>query len=140
MFRPTLSYVVLDRKDAGKFSSTFVASMGYTWRASRRLRLGATYNYQDRDITRPEAPDARIDTLSFDADFAATKDDILRLEVSPKVEDSTEFTAEGCRSCASGLATIIVASARQHLIFHPEGDQPCSESLRRFWFVPCFVR
>lgn len=92
VFRPSLSYVVIDRKDAGKFSSTLVASFGYTWRATRRLRLGATYNYQDRDITSPAAPDARIDTLSFDADFAATADDIVKLEFSPKVEDSTEFT------------------------------------------------
>ncbi|MGL6291224.1 MAG: MtrB/PioB family outer membrane beta-barrel protein [Silanimonas sp.] len=92
VFRPSLSYVVIDRKDAGKFSSTVVVSMGYTYRASRRLRLGATYNYQDKDITSPTAPDARIDTLSFDADFVVTTDDVVKLEFSPKVEDSTEFT------------------------------------------------
>lgn len=92
IFRPSLSYVVIDRKDAGKFSSTLVASFAYTYRASRRLRLGATYNYQDKDITQPAAPDARIDTLSFDAEFAASPDDIVKVEFSPKVEDSTEFT------------------------------------------------
>lgn len=31
VFRPSLSYAVIDRKDAGKFSSTVVASMGYTY-------------------------------------------------------------------------------------------------------------
>ncbi len=92
VFRPALSYVVIDRKDAGKFSSTFVVSMGYAYRASKRLRFSATYNYQDKDITSPTAPDARIDTLSFDADFAVTADDIVKIEFSPKVEDSTEFT------------------------------------------------
>jgi hypothetical protein len=92
VFRPSLSYAVIDRKDAGKFSSTLIASLGYSYRASKRLRLGATYNYQDKDITQPNAPDARIDTLSFDAEFTASPDDIMKVEFSPKVEDSTEFT------------------------------------------------
>lgn len=91
-FRPALSYVVLDKRVAGKFSSTAVVSLDYSYRASRRTSLGVTYNYQDKDITSPAAPDARIDTLSFSASFAATGDDIVKVEFSPKVEDSTQFT------------------------------------------------
>lgn len=87
-FRPTLSYVVLDQDD-NEYSSTFVASLGYGYRVSKRLRASATYNYQDKDISSPSAPDARINTLEFGAEFAATQGDIFRFTVAPKVEDST---------------------------------------------------
>lgn len=91
-FRPGLSYVVLDKRVAGKFSSTAVVSLDYSYRASRRTSLGVTYNYQDKDITSPAAPDARIDTLSFNASFAASRNDIIKIEFAPKVEDSTQVT------------------------------------------------
>ena len=84
--------MVLDKRIAGKFSSTAVVSMDYSYRASRRTSLSVTYNYQDKDITSPAAPDARIDTLSFSASFAASPNDIVKVEFSPKVEDSTQFT------------------------------------------------
>lgn len=90
-FRPSLSYVALE-KDNNRFSTTFIASVAYRYKASRRLGLGATYNYQDKDITSPSAPDARVDVLAFDADFAATGSDIFKLMFAPKVEDSIEFT------------------------------------------------
>jgi long-subunit fatty acid transport protein len=87
-FRPTMSYVVLDQDD-NEYSSTFVASLGYGYRVSKRLRASATCNYQDKDISSPSAPDARINTLAFGAEFAATQSDIFRFTVAPKVEDST---------------------------------------------------
>ncbi len=87
-FRPTLAYVVLDQDDS-EFSSTWVASLAYGYRVSKRLRASATYNYQDKDISSPSAPDARINTLEFGAEFAATRNDIFRFEFSPKIEDSS---------------------------------------------------
>lgn len=90
-FKPSLSYVALD-KDDNKFSDTFVVSLGYTYEVSKRLGLSATYNYQDKDISKPTAPDARVDTLALGADFKATDDDIIKLKYAPKVEDSTEVT------------------------------------------------
>jgi hypothetical protein len=90
-FKPSLSYVALD-KDNNKFATTFVVSLGYTYEVSERLGLSATYNYQDKDISKPTAPDARVDTLAFGADFKATDDDIFKLKYAPKVEDSTQVT------------------------------------------------
>jgi hypothetical protein len=90
-FTPSLSYVTLE-KEAGKFVSTFVASFGYEYEVSKRLSLSATYNYQDKDITKPDSPDAKIDTLALGVDFKATEDDIFKLKFAPKVEDSTLVT------------------------------------------------
>lgn len=90
-FKSSLSYVALD-KDDSKFSDTFVVSLGYTYEVSKRLGLSATYNYQDKDISKPTAPDARVDTLALGADFKATNDDIIKLKYAPKVEDSTQVT------------------------------------------------
>ncbi len=90
-FKPSLSYVVLD-KDDRKFASTFVVSLAYGFEVSKKLSLGATYNYQDKDISSPSAPDARVDTLSLTADFKASSDDIFKFKYAPKVEDSTQVT------------------------------------------------
>lgn len=90
-FTPSLSYVTLE-KEAGKFVSTFVASLGYEYEVSKRLALSVDYNYQDKDISNPDSPDARIDTLALGADFKATEDDIFKLKFAPKVEDSTQVT------------------------------------------------
>lgn len=90
-FRPSLSYVALE-KDNDRFSTTFIASFAYRYKASKRLDLGATYNYQDRDITSPSAPDARVDVLALEADFSVTANDVIKFKLAPKVEDSTEFT------------------------------------------------
>ncbi len=90
-FKSSLSYVALD-KDSNKFATTFVVSLGYTYEVSKRLGLSATYNYQDKDISKPTAPDARVDTVALGADFKATDDDIFKLKYAPKVEDSTEVT------------------------------------------------
>lgn len=90
-FKPSLSYVTL-QKDSNKFVSTFVASLGYSYDVSKKLSLGATYNYQDKDVTNPDSPDARIDTLSLTAEYKATKEDILKFKYAPKVEDSSQPT------------------------------------------------
>jgi len=90
-WKPSLSYVTLE-KDSSKFVSTFVVSLAYEFEVSKRLSLSATYNYQDKDVSDANSPDARIDTVSLGADFKATDDDIFKLKVAPKVEDSTKVT------------------------------------------------
>jgi len=90
-FKQSLSYVALEQ-DSNEVRTTFVVSLGYTYEVSKRLELRATYNYQDKDISKPTSPDARVDTLALGADFKATDDDIFKLTYAPKVEDSTEVT------------------------------------------------
>ncbi len=90
-FKPSLSYVTL-QKDSNKFVSTFVVSLGYSFDVSKKLSLGATYNYQDKDVTSPDSPDARIDTVALTAEYKATKEDIIKFKYAPKVEDSTQAT------------------------------------------------
>lgn len=89
--KPSISYVTLE-KDDSKFVSTFVVSLGYEYDVTKRLGLSATYNYQDKDITNPNSPDARIDTVSLGADFKATANDIFKVKYAPKFEDSTLVT------------------------------------------------
>lgn len=90
-FKPTLSYVTI-AKDSDTFASTFVFSLAYRYEWSKRLTLGAVYNYQDKDISDPDAPDSRVDTLALSADLKVTDDDIIKLKYAPKVEDSTKVT------------------------------------------------
>jgi len=90
-FRPSVSWVKLE-KDKSRFVSTFVFSLAYSYEVSKRLSLGATYNYQDKDLTRPSSPDATVDTVSLTASFKATDLDILKFKFAPKVEDSTQAT------------------------------------------------
>lgn len=89
--KPSLSYVRLE-KDSNKFVSTLVASLAYQYEVSKALSLSAAYNYQDKDITNPQAPDSRIDTVSLGADIKLSKNDIVKLKYAPKVEDSTKTT------------------------------------------------
>lgn len=90
-FKPSLSWVTLE-KDDRNFVSTFVVSLAYSYEVSKRLSLGATYNYQDKDLAKPTAPDATVDTLALTASFKATEFDIIKLRFAPKVEDSTRVT------------------------------------------------
>jgi len=92
-FKSAISYVTLD-KDNNKFVSTFIVSFGYSLELSKRLSLGAAYNYQDKNITNPDAPDATVDTLAFSADFKASANDIFKLKIAPKFEDSTKVTRD----------------------------------------------
>lgn len=89
--KPALSYVVL-RQNGTEFLSTFVATLGLSYEATKDLELKFNYNYQDKDVTKPESPDAIINTLTIGAEYAATKKDIFKLEYSPKVEDSSITT------------------------------------------------
>lgn len=97
-FRPSISWVTLE-KDDRNFVSTFVLSLAYSYEVSKRLSLGATYNYQDKDLAKPTAPDATVDTVSLTASFKATDDDIFKFKFAPKVEDSSQVTRD---SDASG--------------------------------------
>jgi hypothetical protein len=90
-FKPSLSWVTLEKNDR-RFVSTFVVSLAYSYEVSKQLSVGATYNYQDKDLSSPTSPDARVDTLALSADVKATDDDIFKLKYAPKVEDSTEVT------------------------------------------------
>ncbi len=90
-YKTSVSYVTLE-KDSSKFVNTFVVSLGYEYEVSKRFGLSATYNYQDKDVTKIESPDARIDTFAIGANFKATPEDIFKFKYAPKVEDSTEVT------------------------------------------------
>lgn len=90
-FRPSVSWVSLE-KDNRNFVSTFVVSLAYSYEVSKRLSLGATYNYQDKDLAKPTAPDATVDTVALTAAFKATDLDIIKLKFAPKVEDSSQVT------------------------------------------------
>ena len=92
-FKTSVSYVTLE-KDHNKFVNTFVVSLDYDYEVSKRLSLGATYNYQDKDIVNPDSPDSRIDTLALSAEFKASENDIFKMKVAPKVEDSSKVTRD----------------------------------------------
>jgi hypothetical protein len=92
-FKPSLSWVSLE-KDNKDFVSTFVVSLAYTYEVSKRLGLGVTYNYQDKDLAKQGSPDSRVDTLAFSASFKATDEDIIKLKLAPKVEDSSQVTRD----------------------------------------------
>lgn len=89
--KTAVSYIHL-QQDNQKFLSTFVGSVGLGWDLSKRIGLGVNYNYQDKDVTERNSPDAIINTLTFSADWALTKNDILKLKYSPTVEDSSITT------------------------------------------------
>lgn len=90
-FRSGLSYVTVAR-NSNTFASTFVLSLGYRYTLSERVTLGAAYNYQDKDISDPNSPDARVDTLALTASMEISENDIVNLRYAPKVEDSTRVT------------------------------------------------
>lgn len=92
-FKPSVSWVNVD-KDSRGYSSTFVASLAYGYALSRQLDLGVTYNYQDKDLSSPSSPDARVDTLALSASYKATDEDIFKLKWAPKVEDSSQVTRD----------------------------------------------
>lgn len=88
-----VNYVRL-QQDSNKFLSTFVGSVGLDWDVSKKFGLGFNYNYQDKDVTDPDSPDAIVNTLTFNADWTITKNDILKLKYSPTVEDSSITTRD----------------------------------------------
>jgi hypothetical protein len=89
--KPALSYVAI-RQDGNKVIGTLVGSLAGSYDPTKRLSFDAAYNYQDRDVTDPDSPDAIINTLTFGAEFTATKADIFKFKYSPKVEDASLVT------------------------------------------------
>lgn len=71
-------------KHGDNFSFTFVVALDYIDEVSQRLGLGANHNDQDTDISKPTAPDARVDILAHAADFEATDDDIFGPRRAPR--------------------------------------------------------
>lgn len=86
-----LSYVYLQQDD-NSFLDTWVGTLGFDFDVSKTVGLGASYNYQDKDVVDPTAPDAIVNTLTFGMDWKMTENDILALKYSPKVEDSSVVT------------------------------------------------
>jgi opacity protein-like surface antigen len=89
--KTAVNYIRL-QQDSEKFLSTWVGSVGLDWDVNKQVGLGFNYNYQNKDVTDPNAPDAIINTLTFNLDWALSKNDILKFKYSPTVEDSSITT------------------------------------------------
>ena len=92
--KPAVSWLRVHQENKGEVTSTWVGTLAVGYEFSKALDFTAAYNYQDRDITDPNSPDAVIDTLAFGVEWTATKSDIFKLRYSPKVEDSSQFTKD----------------------------------------------
>jgi hypothetical protein len=88
-----LSYVRL-QQDSDHFLSTWVGTLGLDFDASKTFTLGFDYNYQDKDVTDPDSPDAIVNTLTFGADWKVSSNDILKFKYSPQVEDNSIVTRD----------------------------------------------
>lgn len=88
-----VSYVYL-QQDSNSFLDTWVGTLGFDFDVSKTVGLGAAYNYQNKDVVDPAAPDAIVNTLTFGMDWKITGNDILALKYSPKVEDSSVVTRD----------------------------------------------
>lgn len=86
-----VSYLSLEQNNKD-FLSTFVGSLGLDFQATKAVGFDVVYNYQDKDVTNPDSPDAIINTLTFGAEWKATSNDIFKAKYSPKVEDSSRVT------------------------------------------------
>ncbi len=89
--KTAVNYVRL-QQNSENFLSTWVGSVGLDWDVNKQFGLGFNYNYQNKDVTDPESPDAIINTLTFNLDWALSKNDILKFKYSPTVEDSSITT------------------------------------------------
>ncbi len=89
--KPAVSFVQI-RQDGGSVVSTWVGTLAASYDVSKAFSVNAVYNYQDKDITDPDSPDAVINTLTFGAEWIITKQDIVKAKVSPRVEDSSLVT------------------------------------------------
>ena len=87
------SYVRL-QQNSDQFLSTWVGTVGADFDASKNFTLGFDYNYQDKDVTDPDSPDAIINTLTFGADWKLTSSDIIKFKYSPQVEDNSIVTRD----------------------------------------------
>jgi opacity protein-like surface antigen len=87
------SYVRL-QQDSDHFLSTWVSTIGADLEVSKNVTLSVDYNYQDKDVTLPESPDAIINTLTFGTDWKLTSEDILKLRYSPQAENNSITTRD----------------------------------------------
>jgi opacity protein-like surface antigen len=87
------SYVRL-QQNSDQFLSTWVGTLGADFDASKNFTLGFDYNYQDKDVTDPDSPDAIINTLTFGADWKLSSNDIVKFKYSPQVEDNSVVTRD----------------------------------------------
>lgn len=85
------NYVRLEQNDKS-FLSTFVGSLALDFQATKAVGFDVAYNYQDKDVTNPDSPDAIVNTLTFGMEWKASKNDIFKAKYSPKVEDSSRVT------------------------------------------------
>ncbi len=90
-FKPAVSYVFI-RQNGDKIVGTLVGTLAASYDVTKFFSVDAVYNYQDRDITDPDSPDAIINTFTVGAEFIASKKDIFKARYSPKVEDSSLVT------------------------------------------------
>jgi len=88
-----LSYVRLQQA-SDKFLTTAVGTLGMDFDASKTFSLGFDYNYQDKDVTDPDSPDAIVNTLTFGADWKLSSNDIVKVKYSPQVEDNSVVTRD----------------------------------------------
>ena len=88
-----LSYVRLQQA-SDKFLTTAVGTLGMDFDASKTFSLGFDYNYQDKDVTNPDSPDAIVNTLTFGADWKLSGNDIVKVKYSPQVEDNSVVTRD----------------------------------------------
>ncbi|MCU0756645.1 MAG: hypothetical protein MUE46_16275 [Xanthomonadales bacterium] len=89
--KPAMSFVQI-RQDGNSVVSTWVATMAAAYDVSKVFSVNAVYNYQDKDVTDPDSPDAVINTLTFGAEWTVSKQDIIKAKVSPRIEDSSLVT------------------------------------------------
>ena len=89
--KPSISYVSL-QQESSEFLSTLVGTLGVSYDVTKAVGFDFVYNYQDKDVSNPDSPDAIINTLTFGVEYKATKTDIFKLKYSPKVEDSSLVT------------------------------------------------
>lgn len=89
--KPAMSFVQI-RQDGNSVVSTWVGTLAAAYDVSKVFSVDAVYNYQNKDITDPDSPDAVINTLTFGAEWTITKQDIVKAKVSPRVEDSSLVT------------------------------------------------
>lgn len=89
--KPAMSFVQI-RQDGNSVVSTWVGTLAAAYDVSKVFSLNGVYNYQDKDVTNPDSPDAVINTLTFGAEWIVTKQDIIKAKISPKVEDSSLVT------------------------------------------------
>jgi hypothetical protein len=89
--KPVVSYLSVFQKGDG-IVGTFIGSLAGSYDINKQFSVDAVYNYQDRDIEKPESPDAIVNSFTVGGEWTASKFDIFKAKYSPKVEDSSKVT------------------------------------------------